>query len=70
MNQEKELSIEEVMEKLDETVARLESRDISLDDSFRLYAEGMKMIRYCSEKIDTVEKNMLIMNENGEFCEF
>lgn len=72
MNQknEKELSIEEVFEKLDTTVSKLESRDISLEDSFRLYAEGMEMLRYCSEKIDTVEKKMLLMSENGEFHEF
>lgn len=66
----KELSVEEVFEQLDATVAKLESRDISLEDSFRLYAEGMEMLRYCNEKIDTVEKKMLLMSENGELSEF
>lgn len=72
MSQEKdrEKSIEEVFEQLDKTVAKLESREISLEDSFRLYAEGMELLRYCNEKIDTVEKKMLLMSENGEFREF
>lgn len=70
--QEKEmnLSVEEVFEKLDATVEKLESRDISLEDSFRLYSEGMELLRYCNEKIDTVEKKMLQMSENGELSEF
>lgn len=63
-------SIEEVFQALDETVARLESRDITLEESFRLYEQGMELLRYCNTKIDTVEKKMLQMNENGEFVEF
>ena len=67
---ERELSIEEVFSKLDATVEKLESRDISLEESFRLYAKGMEMLRFCNEKIDTVEKKMLQMSENGELSEF
>lgn len=64
------LSVEEVFEKLDAAVEKLESRDISLEDSFRLYSEGMELLRYCNEKIDTVEKKMLQMSEDGELSEF
>ena len=70
MGQEKEVSIEELFAKLDLTVEKLESREISLEDSFRLYAEGMEMLRQCNEKIDTVEKKMLQMSEQGELSEF
>lgn len=63
-------NIEEVFQVLDETVEKLGSRDISLEESFRLYQQGMELLRYCSEKIDTVEKKMLKMNENGELSEF
>lgn len=70
MDQEKDLSVEEIFKNLDVTVEKLESRDISLEDSFRLYAKGMDLLRQCNEKIDTVEKKMLQMSENGEFSEF
>lgn len=66
----RELTVEDIFEKLNRTVEKLESRDISLEESFRLYAEGMNLLRTCSEKIDTVEKKMLLMSENGEFSEF
>ena len=70
MSQEKELSIEELFAKLDATVEKLESREISLEDSFRLYSQGMEMLRSCNEKIDTVEKKMLQMSDQGELSEF
>ena len=70
MGQEKELSLEELFEKLDATVDKLESREISLEDSFRLYSQGMEMLRSCNEKIDTVEKKMLQMSDQGELSEF
>ena len=66
----KERSIEELFEVLDLTVEKLESRDISLEESFKLYEQGMEILRSCNEKIDTVEKKMLQINENGELSEF
>ena len=51
-------------------MAKLESREISLEDSFALYQKGMELLKECSKKIDTVEKKMLKMNENGELSEF
>ena len=46
------------------------SSDVSLEDSFRLYKEGMELLNECSQKIDRVEKKMLQMNEDGTFREF
>lgn len=65
-----DLTIEESLKKLDGIVERLESREISLEDSFSIYQKGMELLRQCSSKIDTVEKKMLKINENGEFSEF
>ena len=48
----------------------LEKGDLSLEESFRLYKQGMDMLRQCSEKIDQVEKQVLLLEENGETHEF
>ena len=56
--------------KLDQMLETLESSDVSLEDSFRLYKEGMELLNKCSQKIDRVEKKMLQMNEDGTFREF
>lgn len=52
-----ELSLEEAFDKLDEILADLESDALSLEDSFTLYQKGMQLVKGCSEKIDTVEKD-------------
>lgn len=68
--EKKDRSIEELFEVLDETVDKLESRESSLEESFKLYEQGMELLRLCNEKIDTVEKKMLQISENGELSEF
>ena len=67
---EKEIKLEEAFAKLDEILNELESPDISLEESFQVYEEGMKPIRQCNETIDRVEKSVLKLNENGELEEF
>ena len=47
-----------------------QDRDTSLEDSFRLYRQGMELLKLCSGKLDTVEKKMLQLNEDGTFSEF
>ncbi len=65
-----EYSLEEAFEQIEDTIARLEDEDITLEDSFRAYQEGMKLLKYCNEKIDRVEKQVLKINEDGELDEF
>ena len=65
-----DLTIEESLQELDLIVQRLESREISLEDSFVMYQKGMELLRQCSDKIDTVEKKMLKINEDDGFSEF
>ena len=66
----KEISLEESFEKLDEMLNELESPDISLEESFRVYQYVMKLLRQCNETIDRVEKSVLKLNQNGELEEF
>ena len=64
------MSLEENFAKLEETVAKLEAEDISLEESFRIYKEGMELLRQCNTDIDKVEKQVLLLNEAGELEEF
>ncbi len=68
--EKKELTLEESFQKLDELIARLENRDIPLEESFAIYKEGMDLLKSSREKIDTVEKKMLQISEDGELSEF
>ncbi len=68
--EEKKLSLEELFENLDEVVAKLEGEDISLEESFQMYQKGMEMLRECNETIDTVEKKVQMLDEDGEAHDF
>ncbi len=65
-----DLSLEASFEKLDELLERLEDREIPLEEAFSLYQQGVELIRRCNEKIDTVEKKILVMTGDGGFDEF
>lgn len=64
------MTIEETFVLLEETIAKLESEDISLEDSLKAYEQGMKYIKTCNDAIDKAEKKVLIIRENGELDEF
>lgn len=59
-------TLEEQLRLLEEVVNRLEREEISLEESFRLYHKGMDLLKQCNETIDTVEKQVLMLDENGE----
>ena len=63
-------TLEAVFQELDEVVKKLEGEGVSLEESFQLYHKGMDLLKVCNEKIDTVEKKMMILDENGEQHEF
>ena len=67
---QEEKSLEEVFAELDLLAEKLEDRETSLEDSFLLYRQGMELLKFCSDRLDTVEKKMLQINENGAFSEF
>ena len=58
-------SIEETCAQLDELLEKLEASDTSLEESFACYEAGMKLVKACSDKIDKVEKQMMIL-QGGE----
>lgn len=61
------LTIEETFEALDSLIERLESGDGTLEDSFKSYEEGMKLIKSCNGKIEKIEKQVLVLS--GEQAE-
>ena len=66
----KELSFEEAMEKLKEIVNSLESGDFALEESLKLYEEGVKLVNLCNKKISNVEKSIkILLNSDGELVE-
>ena len=68
-NKKEEMTLDEMMQILDEHIQQLESNDISLEESFQVYEKGMKLLKECSDKIDRVEKKVLELNADGSLQE-
>lgn len=68
--EKEEKPIEEAFEELEQLAGRLEDPKTSLEDSFRFYKQGMELLKLCSDRLDTVEKKMLQLNEDGTLREF
>jgi exodeoxyribonuclease VII small subunit len=67
MEENKEQTFEEAMEELEEIVGKLEEGDVPLEESIRLFQEGMKLSKQCHDKLQHVEKQMdELLKENGE----
>ena len=70
MQEEEKLDLEEAFAKLEEIVSALGQEDISLEQSFLTYRTGMELLKKCNQAIDRVEKQVLVLNEDGEWDEF
>ncbi|MEW5875692.1 MAG: exodeoxyribonuclease VII small subunit [Candidatus Zixiibacteriota bacterium] len=55
---DKKPSFESAFERLSEIVEQLESGDAGLEESLKLYAEGMKLAKLCGEKLSEAEKTI------------
>jgi exodeoxyribonuclease VII small subunit len=58
----KNMSIEETFSAIDELIDRLESGDGSLEEAFKNYEAGMKLVKSCNEKIEKIEKQVLVLS--------
>jgi exodeoxyribonuclease VII small subunit len=58
---------EDALNKLEKIVSQLEEGDISLEESLKLFEEGIRLSRVCNQKLDEVEKRVeiLIKGEDG-----
>ena len=57
-----DMTIEETFAALDDLIDKLESGQGSLEDAFKNYEEGMKLVKSCNEKIEKIEKQILVLS--------
>ncbi|SDZ99376.1 Exodeoxyribonuclease VII small subunit [Lachnospiraceae bacterium NK3A20] len=67
---QEEISVEAAFQQLQALLQNMEKDDTTLEDSFRSYEEGMKLIRICNDRIDRVEKKVQMMNSDGTTQDF
>ena len=55
----KKQTFEQAMEKLEQIVQDLESGDPSLDAAIKNFEDGIKLSKFCSEKLNEMEKRIV-----------
>ncbi len=63
------LSLEELFQEVESILKKMEGQDIPLEDTFQLYEQGLFYLKECRNKIDTVEKKMMILTADQELVE-
>jgi exodeoxyribonuclease VII small subunit len=58
-------SFEEQLNALESVVERLEQGDLSLEDSVRLFEEGMKLSDACKKELEAAEGKIQILAQRG-----
>ncbi len=54
---------EEALNKLEKIVSKLEEGEIPLEESLKLFEEGIRLSRFCNQKLDEAEKKVEILSK-------
>ncbi len=60
------MEFEKKLTRLEEIVEKMESGDLALDDSLKLFEEGVKLSRECNQQLDRAEQKVKILLDVDE----
>jgi len=65
---DKEMTFEKAVKRLEDIVQKLEEGKVPLDESLRLFEEGVKLSRFCNARLEEIERKIEILTkgEDGE----
>lgn len=61
----KSKDFEEAIRELESIVDRLEHGELTLDESIKLFRDGVEYSRFCAKRLDEVEKKITVLIEDG-----
>lgn len=59
-------SIEENFKELDDIISEMSKDDISLEKSFELYNQGLKLVQNSNLQVGDMEKKIIVLNEGKD----
>ncbi|MBQ1193309.1 MAG: exodeoxyribonuclease VII small subunit [Lachnospiraceae bacterium] len=63
---EKERTIEEGFSELNAILQKMDNNEVSLEESFELYNEGLNIVKELNGKLSEVEGKLTIVNEEQQ----
>ncbi|HUU50547.1 MAG TPA: exodeoxyribonuclease VII small subunit [Nitrospinota bacterium] len=61
-----EIKFENALKRLEEIVGKLEEGNLDLDQSLKLFEEGIKLSKICNKKLKDAEKKIEILTKDQE----
>ena len=61
-----EKKFEKALEQLEDIVRKMEEGDLTLDESLKAFEEGIRLSRFCSDKLDEAERKVEILLKEGD----
>lgn len=62
MSKDKGFNFEDALTRIETINSQLEGGALSLDDSIKLYEEGVKLVRQCQKALTTAEQKVMLLN--------
>ena len=59
------MDFEKSLENLDQVVAQLESGELSLEESLKLFEQGIKLTRQCQQALQKAEEKITILTQQN-----
>ena len=63
---EKNIKFETAFKELEAIIAKLENSETPLDEALKLYEKGIALIRVCSERLDSAEQKIKILQQGND----
>ena len=60
------INFEKSLKRIEEIISELEKNDVELDQSIKLYQEGIELTSFCYNKLNEVEKQSIKILEESE----
>ena len=63
---ENKMTFEQAMKRLEEINGQLQKNECPLDDAIELYKEGLELAQLCSDKLNSLSKQLEDISEDNE----
>ena len=62
----KDINFEDAIKKLESEVKKLESGNMTLDESIDAFESAIKLVKICNDKLENAERKVRILTENSD----
>ena len=66
MADKKEKTIEDSFKEISKIIDKMDNPEVSLEESFKLYNEAVKLVEDCNKRIEKVEKEITVIDRVEE----